>query len=402
MSVRDPEVLEALREEPELLAIADAVVETLSYRRRRSRLGALAVLAAVVAGVVALVLATPWERGGNCRGPVLACARAAVLTSRPVLHSTARYSNFLQRVDLATGETAKVETVADLWYDTKRNVARVRIRHDGVTAVDETGSGSGAGPETAEAEMIVNADARYREALVSGKAKVVGQGTWLGHDVYWIAPLASDLGEVVGRGTLFGVDRHSYDLVAMRFPQGSTPESVSIEYVSRGDADFGQVSSTFLEGGGGMDLPLPASPAAAQAERLSLGVPAVWAGPELDGLPLNGLAAGEAQVEPPSGPRGKVITLVYGGRESTLPGSFGGGVWVRQMRINSPAWKAVDALEPPGTGIAHLYEQSVDDDFILKRWNAVLAVGDVWVWVGAPTRKLAIDAARALTPIPPG
>jgi hypothetical protein len=37
MSIRDPEVLEALREQPELLAIADAVTETQQLPRSSRR-----------------------------------------------------------------------------------------------------------------------------------------------------------------------------------------------------------------------------------------------------------------------------------------------------------------------------------------------------------------------------
>ena len=88
MTVRDREVLELLREEPELLAIADAVAET---ERPSSLLGPVRWLAAVALAAVALfalVLAAPWDRGGG--GGVLDRALAAINKQGPVTHLTTR------------------------------------------------------------------------------------------------------------------------------------------------------------------------------------------------------------------------------------------------------------------------------------------------------------------------
>jgi hypothetical protein len=56
MTIRDREVLEELRDDPELLAIADAVVETQRLRRRMP-VGALTAVAAAAAVLLLLVLA---------------------------------------------------------------------------------------------------------------------------------------------------------------------------------------------------------------------------------------------------------------------------------------------------------------------------------------------------------
>ena len=84
MSVRDREVLELLRAEPELLALADAVAETEASRRRRP-VRALLAVAAVAVGLFALVLAAPWDRGGG-DGSVLGRALAAIPAGGPVVH----------------------------------------------------------------------------------------------------------------------------------------------------------------------------------------------------------------------------------------------------------------------------------------------------------------------------
>jgi uncharacterized membrane protein YjjP (DUF1212 family) len=52
-------VLEELRDDPELLALSDALVETQAIRRRFRPWGALTVVA-LVAALLLLLLASPW------------------------------------------------------------------------------------------------------------------------------------------------------------------------------------------------------------------------------------------------------------------------------------------------------------------------------------------------------
>ena len=60
MSIRDREVLEELRNDPELLALADAVVETQRIRRRFRPWRAVTVVA-IAAALLLLLLTTPWD-----------------------------------------------------------------------------------------------------------------------------------------------------------------------------------------------------------------------------------------------------------------------------------------------------------------------------------------------------
>jgi len=84
MTMRDPEVLDVLRNEPELLALADALADT--QRLRSSRLRRLsprvAGVAAVAAGIAAVVLLWP---GGSGNNSILGRA-AAALGDDAVLH----------------------------------------------------------------------------------------------------------------------------------------------------------------------------------------------------------------------------------------------------------------------------------------------------------------------------
>ena len=68
MSLRDREVLDLLRDEPELLAIADAVSDTQNRPRQLRPFRAVGAVALAVVAIFVLVLAAPWERGGGGRG----------------------------------------------------------------------------------------------------------------------------------------------------------------------------------------------------------------------------------------------------------------------------------------------------------------------------------------------
>jgi hypothetical protein len=57
MTIRDREVLEELRDDPQLLALADAVVETQRLSRRRIPLGLLTAVAVAAAILLVLLLA---------------------------------------------------------------------------------------------------------------------------------------------------------------------------------------------------------------------------------------------------------------------------------------------------------------------------------------------------------
>ena len=59
MTIFDREVIEELRDDPELLALADAVVET-QRLRRRTPFGPVTAVAVAAAVLFALLLASKW------------------------------------------------------------------------------------------------------------------------------------------------------------------------------------------------------------------------------------------------------------------------------------------------------------------------------------------------------
>jgi hypothetical protein len=208
MSIRDPEVLEALRDEPELLAIADAVEETQRPPRssRRRALSRSAVL--VVVGAAALVAVLLWPSGGG-RNPILDRALAAI-GNGPVLHLVSRAPTGQELVNLKTGRTTLPTFEFESWSDRSLRRFHFLIRENGRVVAELLY------PQDRTRDMHVDApDAAYaafwsgyRRALSSGKAKIVRKGSLYGRPVYWLT-FNSPRNEVA-------VDRRTYKPVAFR------------------------------------------------------------------------------------------------------------------------------------------------------------------------------------------
>jgi hypothetical protein len=228
VNTRDREVLHLLRDEPELLAIADAVAETQHAPRRMRPFRALAAVALAAAAIFALVLASPWDRGGG-KGGVLDRAYAAVDSRGPVVHMTIRIK--------PPGRFSAVTT--ETFYDKTRNLLRVvtRSKESPFALADYT-------TKAAEDEFVtfpglLDAADFYRTALATDRATVVGKGTWNSQSVYWVR-----LKKGGGLVLEVGVDRQSYRPVVFR---GLNPDRSSagfqvavlgLEYVSPPDAHF--------------------------------------------------------------------------------------------------------------------------------------------------------------------
>jgi hypothetical protein len=213
MSIRDPEVLEALRDEPELLAIADAVEETQRLPRssRRRALSRSAALAAV--GVATLVTVLLWPSGGG-RNPILDRALAAI-GNRPVLHLAVRAPTGQQLVNLRTGRTTLRTVVLESWSDRSLKRFHFLYRENGRVVAEflfpqDRVRGLHVGTIDPAYAAIWSG---YRQALATGKAKIAGKGSLYGRPVYWLR-FSSPRSEVA-------VDRRTYKLVAFRFTTDS-------------------------------------------------------------------------------------------------------------------------------------------------------------------------------------
>src|SRR5919109_3430143 len=180
MSIRDPEVLEALSDEPELLAIADAVKDTQRAPRRSQRRALSRAAVLVLVGAAALLAVLLWPSGGG-KNPILDRALAAI-GNRPVLHLVVREPAGVELVDIHTGRTTMPTYVAESWADRKLKHFHMILRFDG-RIVGEVLEG-------ANVLKLAKVDAAYtalwtgyRKALADGTAKIEREGTLYGHEV---------------------------------------------------------------------------------------------------------------------------------------------------------------------------------------------------------------------------
>ena len=129
--LRDRELMQMLADEPELLALADALVETQQerldtgprLRRRPSRLPSVVATAAVAAAAVAVLLVAPWG-GGD--GGLVQRALAAVGTG-PVLHVVIEQpvpQSMYDAVSLPSGTPIQASERREIWFDQSRGLEK--------------------------------------------------------------------------------------------------------------------------------------------------------------------------------------------------------------------------------------------------------------------------------------
>ena len=188
-TVLDRETVELLADDPELLAIADALVATKPRRRRLPF-----VVAGAVAASLVLTFVEPWS-GGT---PALARALAA-LGPRPVVHVIARTP------------TPRGEVQTETWYDTTHHLLHTNVRRNGKVVDDfvlryftpvrssrisgfvatAKGRRRFVGPPRVflaglPSPELVDFATRYRDDLRSGRARIAGRGTIGGRMVVWL------------------------------------------------------------------------------------------------------------------------------------------------------------------------------------------------------------------------
>lgn len=219
----DAEVIELLRDSPELLAIADAISATQTAPATRHRATRLAAVAAVLGLAVALALVSPWSGRGSLVDRAL-----AAIGSGAVIH-VVETKDLSDRtlIDLHTGAETPVAQTRELWFDGERGLLR-SLQRVGGTVTGEvletpTGSWTEAGRvytcawiaahpvEATKARVSCNPSGEngttprhvpeprpdldpalagfvtgYREALANGTATHDGAGVVAGRAVEWL------------------------------------------------------------------------------------------------------------------------------------------------------------------------------------------------------------------------
>lgn len=406
--ISDLEVLELLADEPELLAIADAVAATQRrppQRRRRSRLIALAAALLVVGTVVALV---PLRGDGD---PLLGEALAAI-GGGPVVH--ARIEARLPQndvVDLATGR-AKPQTVSiEFWFDEPRARLRTVLRRGGVVVEEfletRTQAMSGSGPVRRIGEggpslspALAGFVTRYREALKSGDAEIAENGRLAGRAVTWLR-LGS--GATRQRVAVDAETRTPVQIVPLD-AQGR-PATISwrvrtIETVARVEANFAAPSPR---------APRPFRGDLREARAISsselataTGRPALWLGQSWRGLRLVSMELQTLSRGYPPG-SGKAAELRRGVSLRYGDGALGDALEISQAAAPEPAYAFAEGAltfnrNPiPRQGFVEIVEIPSASD--RTRVIGQLRQQGMFVTIWASSRELCLAAARALRTI---
>jgi hypothetical protein len=388
MTIRDPEVLEALREQPELLAIADAVTET-QQPPRASRRRVLTRSAAVVAvGAAVLIAVLLWPSGGK-RNPILERALAAI-GDGPVMHVVLQTPSGFQLVELSGGRTITPTDEIEIWSDRSSQRAHAVIRERGRVVAemlrpDDPGSTLG---ETDHAFSALWTG--YRKALADGTAKLIGEDDIYGHRVYWLQFRLPDHG---GPGSQVAVDRDSYRPVAFRQYGGGQGRFIHervllarAEPFSESDFQRQTALPSPLNGGNGGAT---TSGGGAPGRSLSLGKPWLTAGPSIQGLRLTSVGPLTVKTDKRTS-RG--VELSYGSRA--------GARWIQIDELKNPAdfsdWRGI----PAGFVKLSPFEEHSAGGATIEVWTGNVVVNGIYVTIETTLgRDGLLAVARALTPV---
>jgi hypothetical protein len=368
-----------------------AVVADASRQPVRRWRGVVAGGAAIAVAVLAVLA---WPDSGMSPGRVLERAAAAAGTG-PVFHAVFEADSPGTLLDLRTGERRRLRARRELWYHPQRGlqtVLRVAGRASGVTVqtADEVGGN--------ERRLYEAFTTNYREALAGGLAEVVEDGEIDGRGVYWVqiysepVPAKPDLSSLEMRelADVVAVDRETFKpLYVRRTLDGKAiGRGFRILHTSSVPAEAVPVPASRLDGEGmGYGESLRRDLDLSEARR-RLKTPALWAGHELEGLPLGriveldyeeGRGAFENWTITPG------LALVYGRMTRTgHPDPRADHVWLRQ----SPRRIALMSVYVPPEGTA----------FVGGRGAFLVKLG-THVSIEASSEELALAAARALRPI---
>jgi hypothetical protein len=450
----DDEVVELLRESPELLAIADAIAATQEERSAasRSRLVRIGLLAAAVAVAAALSMAAPWSG----RGPGFVEKALAALGSGQVIHVVSiSQAPGREVVDLSAGTTAPVELRTEIWFDATRHLERVVSMVEGVQRSEELQTPDGtwtqdgrvftcawiaAHPiQATRARVSCNANgdngttprtipeplpsldpvlagfvSGYRDALASGAATRDGAGVVDGLSVEWLRFTFTDRAPE-GQPPTRRIERVAVDT--------QTLKPIRVETLVEGSAQTAKIASieTLSPEGIAFDRPALTPPrerpvAASVTSQTSatldeaaaaLGARLVWPGDRVGGLPFVSATVqrivtgyGESSGVPFTHSFG--VELVYGG-----PADHDGMtpfVRLRESRRPEMLYGFGAARQAPAPG-----KMLMESSEVLSRgqggaatttgakiWRGLLVKNGVYLSLQTTSRALLIDTAKQL------
>lgn len=381
----DREVVELLRENPDLLAIADAIGAT-QPRRRSSGTWRVLAVAAVIAAAIALAIVAPWHG----RGTGLVGRALAAVGQGPVLHAVITSSVPNETiVSLSSGAERPVPQQLEYWYDAGRDRLRAVDTVNGAILFDWLVPRYDSEPRLDPA--LTAFVSRYRSALKSGQAREVGRGTFQGRKVIWLRFEYRQFGERVG------IDADTFRPIVIE-PLGPNGKPIAPSWRVASIETGPYIPSDF-------NAPPPGSPHLSISGRLRAIVPAkaprvlgwtpMWLGRSFRNLPLQFSQLERLQHDPPV-PR-RITRGMY----------FAYGRGADQIQLSEAKarerifWLENGGDPQPGT---LLLRRGVPQGnrLITRDCQAMIRTGGIWVTVEGwnAAASLCVDAARSLVRLP--
>lgn len=421
----DEELAALLRSEPELLAIADAIVATQTRQARRvsvRRLAPAAVALAAAVAAIALLALSPIDGS-----PSLAERALAAVGDRPVLHvAIEQPATGWPLVDLRTGAQIPRTLRTEIWFDEQRELKRTLSTLDGhvLDEVLETREGGwtrggrvytcawiAAHPvEATRAGVSCNASGEngteprevperpptleealagfvdhYRSALASGAAEEAGRARIDGREIVWLRFPGGGGAERVG------VDADTFEPVLLAWSPEQPPVRVLVaETVAPDPALFQRPLQETAQTGGGVVSETELATGQAAAELAG----AVWLGEAWEGLSLVAVERQERAISDDARParRVPVLKLSYArvGPDGRTERSSQIELYEARTCLIRIGWTC-SPHDPSSPGVLGTMPPMV----------GLLRHGDLYVsiWRGEAAPEL-LEIARALTPAP--
>jgi hypothetical protein len=335
-------------------------------------------VAAAVAGAIALgVTLLPDRVADRSQMGVVELALAAV-SDGPVLHAVIEVSEFDSTlIDLRSGQTTLEVPRAELWFDGEQKRRRGRLTIGDSLVFDGVGEASMLDP------VLAGFASRYREALESGEARVVGETTVDGRRAVLLRiKLEPGLAEEVA------VDAESYRPLQFRFVPGpgrdkSWTRIVSIETIERNPRDFASPERPFPHSG----LAEKQGQVTAAEASTALGRPALWPGRDIDGVDLR-------QIE-----LLRVKTRWSDYRETTKPALVFDYGEALKMSVGLSAYEMPLVGPLPHQRVPDGKLRLIEMNRWADEWFGTLERDGLYFKFESPQRDLIVVAAKALKPL---
>jgi hypothetical protein len=387
-------------------------------RRRRRPVLLFAAGALSVAVAVAAVLAAPWEDN-----PLASERALAALGDQPVVHAIVEHpGSGVTVVDLASGQQRSEAHRSEYWYDDERDLLRVRLTVGGKLLpggefvqspegfFTDRGGRQGHGRPPQLDLALEGFASRYRDALESGAATVVGEEVVDGRDavVLRFSLRSGPQGEQISEDV--AVDADDYRPLRFRFsssdvqttPWSKAPRVVEIATIARDPRDFAR--------------PEPAEPRPSQQTAVeegtltpaqaatALGRPVFWPGPTVGGVELAQIELMRLTTRWTDGDETEshALTFQYGvsQRDAYLEG--------KRSLIITEGTSPVEILRfgplgapPPGPDELRLigFGRRNAGGSEAEMWFGSMQRDGVYISLQSPNRELVLAAARSMAPL---